>query len=340
MRRIGAPEKGRAQRADEVVEIHPIKDIESLEAQIELRLGRVLSQDEFLFYAQVDVEISGAAPGVSPDSGRPVVGDRVMIVVRTVSDVERSAGPYIDDSAQLDFPRKLVRSREVKLVAPIEIGQPAFPAQIIVVGRKREEPSRVVGRPRKRVLPDIIEVFPRAASEHGAQAVAPGRSRRLKLVHVDETRVRPKPILQRRIFSLSFGLRYELQSNLNDSNNLGPRLAFAYSPGGGRTAVRAGAGVFYDRQPESVRQQSLLYDGLRIRQVVVSNPGYPDPFESEADPRLATPSIVRIAHDIRNPYVIQGGVAVDRQTGKRSEFPHARRRGRDARRRTPPSWKT
>src|SRR5439155_8132751 len=125
---------------------------------------------------------------------------RVMIVVRTGSDVKRSAGPYIDDSAQLDVPRKLVRSREVQLVAPIEIGQPAFPAQIIVVGRKREEPSRVVGRPRKGVLPDIIEVFPRAASEHGAQAVAPGRSRRLKLVHVDETRVRPKPILQRRIF--------------------------------------------------------------------------------------------------------------------------------------------
>ena len=159
MRRIGAPEKGRAQRADEVVEIHPIKDIESLEAQIEPRLGRVLSQDEFLFYAQVDVEISGAAPGISPDSGRPVVGDRVMIVVRTGSDVERSAGPYIDDSAQLDFPRKLVRSREVQLVATIEIGQPAFPAQIIVVGRKREKPSRVVGRPRKRVLRDIIEVL-------------------------------------------------------------------------------------------------------------------------------------------------------------------------------------
>ena len=124
----------------------------------------------------------------------------------------------------------------------------------------------------------------------------------------------------RRNFSLSFGLRYELQSNLNDSNNLAPRLAFAYSPGGGRTAVRAGAGVFYDRQPESVRQQSLLYDGFRIRQVVVSNPGYPDPFESEADPRLATPSIVRIAHDIRNPYVIQGGVAVDRQLGKGPNF--------------------
>src|SRR5436309_5687380 len=119
----------------------------------------------------------------------------------------------------------------------------------------------------------------------------------------------------RRDFSLSFGLRYELQSNLNDSNNLAPRLAFAYSPGGGRTAVRAGAGVFYDRQPESVRQQSLLYDGFRIRQVVVSNPGFPDPFESGADPRLATPSVVRIARDIRNPYVLQGGVAVDQQLG-------------------------
>src|SRR5207247_2554068 len=40
----------------------------------------------------------------------------------------------------------------------------------------------------------------------------------------------------RRNLSLSLGLRYELQSNLNDSDNLAPRLTFAYSPACGRPA--------------------------------------------------------------------------------------------------------
>lgn len=57
----------------------------------------------------------------------------------------------------------------------------------------------------------------------------------------DEWRVRPNLVL-------SFGLRYERETILKDHNNFAPRLALAYDPRGtGKTVVRVGAGVFYNR---------------------------------------------------------------------------------------------
>ncbi len=48
--------------------------------------------------------------------------------------------------------------------------------------------------------------------------------------------------------TLSFGLRYERETILNDKNNFGPRLAIAYSPGSdGKSVIRIGGGIFYNR---------------------------------------------------------------------------------------------
>lgn len=52
----------------------------------------------------------------------------------------------------------------------------------------------------------------------------------------------------RRNLSLSYGLRYERESILKDNNNFGPRAALAYDPfGSGKTVIRAGGGIFYNR---------------------------------------------------------------------------------------------
>lgn len=119
----------------------------------------------------------------------------------------------------------------------------------------------------------------------------------------DEIRLRPD-------LSLSLGLRYELQSNLPHDDNLAPRLSLAYSPGGHQTVIRAGAGVFYDRQPDVMQQQALLYDGFHILQSVIPNPGFPNPSGT------ALPSVVRIAPDIRAPYLIQASFGVERKLGR------------------------
>jgi Carboxypeptidase regulatory-like domain/TonB dependent receptor/TonB-dependent Receptor Plug Domain len=47
---------------------------------------------------------------------------------------------------------------------------------------------------------------------------------------------------------LSYGLRYEYESILHDPNNLGPRLALAYSPlESGKLVLRFGGGIFFNR---------------------------------------------------------------------------------------------
>lgn len=57
----------------------------------------------------------------------------------------------------------------------------------------------------------------------------------------DEWRIKPN-------FMLSYGLRYENESIVHDVNNFGPRAAIAYDPfKTGKTVIRAGAGIFYNR---------------------------------------------------------------------------------------------
>lgn len=58
----------------------------------------------------------------------------------------------------------------------------------------------------------------------------------------DDFRLRPN-------LTLGFGLRYERETVLNDTNNWGPRVAVAWNPfpRSAKTVIRFGAGVFYNR---------------------------------------------------------------------------------------------
>lgn len=61
-------------------------------------------------------------------------------------------------------------------------------------------------------------------------------------------------------FSFNLGLRFE-QQEVTDAFRLGPRAGFVWTPfHGGRTILRAGAGVFYDRVPLNVYGFALYPD--------------------------------------------------------------------------------
>ncbi len=121
----------------------------------------------------------------------------------------------------------------------------------------------------------------------------------------DDFRIRPD-------LNIQMGLRHQVQSNLSDFNNLAPRFALAYSPGSRRTVLTVGGGVFYERQSTRLKQHALLYDGMRIRGVVVHNPG--STAAPAADGAL-TPSVVRLAPDAVAPYLIQTSAGVERRIG-------------------------
>jgi hypothetical protein len=124
-------------------------------------------------------------------------------------------------------------------------------------------------------------------------------------------------IMARSNFSIALGLRYDKQNFLGDKNNFSPRLSFAYSPDKKRkTVLRGGAGIFYDRTGIGPIADKLRFNGLRLRQVNILNPGYPDPLSS-GSPLAAQPSaIFRFAPDLRSPYTLQFSMGVERQLAK------------------------
>ena len=129
----------------------------------------------------------------------------------------------------------------------------------------------------------------------------------------DEWRARPN-------FTLSWGLRYEAQTNMHDWRDIAPRLAIAWAPGGSgkkaaRTVLRAGFGTFYDRFALANTMAAERYNGLVQQQIVVSNPDFYPAVPSPA--ALAgfqsTQVIQEIGSRLRAPYILQSAVSMERQ---------------------------
>ncbi|HSE16518.1 MAG TPA: TonB-dependent receptor [Pyrinomonadaceae bacterium] len=126
----------------------------------------------------------------------------------------------------------------------------------------------------------------------------------------DDWKLRPN-------FTLSLGLRYENQKNISSNLNFGPRVGFAWSPGGqqSKTVVRGGYGVFYERVSESLTMTAERLNGVNQQQFTVQNPDF-FPLIPTADQliQFAVPgSVYRLAENLQAPYTLQSVISVERQ---------------------------
>lgn len=82
----------------------------------------------------------------------------------------------------------------------------------------------------------------------------------------------------RRNLTLSPGVRYEVQSHMDDFGNLGPRMGLTWAPfKSGKTALRGSFGIFYDWLNTNTLEQTVRVDGFHQQELDILNPSFPDP---------------------------------------------------------------
>jgi len=81
----------------------------------------------------------------------------------------------------------------------------------------------------------------------------------------------------RKNLTITPGVRYEAQTHVTDSGNLGPRFGATWAPfANGQTTLRGSIGLFYDWLPTTTYDQALRIDGLRQQELNIINPMFPD----------------------------------------------------------------
>lgn len=130
--------------------------------------------------------------------------------------------------------------------------------------------------------------------------------------------------------TLSFGLRYENQTNISSDLNFAPRIAFAWAPGADgnnrpKTVFRGGFGVFYDRFSEGFSLNAERFNGINQQQFIVTDPAILDTiiFTQSGVSNIPTvqqlnafaqPQVTRVVSpDLQVPVTYQTALSVERQ---------------------------
>ena len=105
----------------------------------------------------------------------------------------------------------------------------------------------------------------------------------------DDWRLRPN-------LTLSYGLRYETQTNAHSKLDFAPRIAVAWSPGAANSAkppkmvIRFGTGFFYNRFNENSTLQAVRFNGVNVIQTQVT-----EPFDKNTAPTLVEQQAPNVA---------------------------------------------
>ncbi|HYR28902.1 MAG TPA: TonB-dependent receptor, partial [Thermoanaerobaculia bacterium] len=101
-----------------------------------------------------------------------------------------------------------------------------------------------------------------------------------------------------------------------DDNNIAPRLGVAWTPGDGRTVVRAGYGIFYGRTPAIMIGTAHSNNGINVQTITFTGnlmPTYPNVYTSiPTGASIPSPTILVFDDEYENPEVHQGSAGVER----------------------------
>lgn len=112
--------------------------------------------------------------------------------------------------------------------------------------------------------------------------------------------------------TLALGVRYDRQNYGEDPDNIAPRASYAISLGPqSRTTIRVGGGIFYDNINSGAYEDRLRFDGVRVRELLLRNPAYPEPQISGGE--SLAPNLVTWGPRLSTPYVGQYSANVERR---------------------------
>lgn len=144
----------------------------------------------------------------------------------------------------------------------------------------------------------------------------------------DDWRVRPN-------LTVSFGLRYDWQNNIDSRYNFAPRIAVAWSPKPEKgkkqtTVLRAGFGMFYNNFNESLLSQTLRFNGATTQQYVITTSTQNGQSFLDAFPNAPTieqiaafslrQTVRRLDANLRTPVTYQSSFAYEKQLPYKTTF--------------------
>ncbi|WP_348268322.1 DUF2012 domain-containing protein [Edaphobacter paludis] len=121
--------------------------------------------------------------------------------------------------------------------------------------------------------------------------------------------------------TLSYGIRYETQSDIGDHHDIAPRLSFAYGLGSGKnaakTVLRGGFGLFYDRFQLDNILTTVQLNGTNQIQTTLAHPDSATCSPNNLSGCTAgTPggsTTVAAAPNLRTPYSMEFAIGADQQ---------------------------
>ena len=132
----------------------------------------------------------------------------------------------------------------------------------------------------------------------------------------DDWKLRPN-------LTFSYGIRYEMQTNIPDARDWSPRLGIAWGIDGkgttpAKTVLRFGGGQFYQRVGDFTTLNSIRYNGVTQQSYLLTNPDFfPDiPTLSSLASSVQSQTMQLVSKDMQAPQLIFGSAGLDRQINK------------------------